>query len=507
LASIRVLTAILIFSLPTFAQGVGGKAAIGGKAGFGGGAVVGTSVTVNLGGTWPAIVDSGNQDYLFTSPLLTPAAMTAASFPSCSVYFTAVDAAHPNWGCAIFSNLTTSGVVNTQNAASGGCVGNCVLLQSGSNFGTNWTSATILINGQPFYVDSVQSTSLLTVRSGVAIGTQTGVSYSVNTSNSLLCSAFSSTVATTGWNTLTLSGCPAPSPNTWYWVGSVTDSATQANWRTADTTMPCANVTNSMQFGTQLGSFTSNSSWPASVGAGAFSDGCIAAYASITYNTTNAYTIVTSTPGTCDAAGTTCVVTTPPTGTGHGMLVYEETSTTTTAAPTNGTDTFTVVGTCPTITGGGLNHHGCFYFTPRVTAGKTSVTCNFSALNKEFCWPIEILGTISSGSVDQNCYDTVITTSSPFTGCSTGTTGQAIELIVGAAVNELAFSPTWNVPIIVPTSPWVAIGSMGAAGNSPWPLALMYQISSSTGTFAVTASNSPHVAGTDGNFTAAVTLK
>lgn len=74
---------------------------------------------------------------------------------------------------AAFPEEANNGVVSTQNAATGGCAGNCVTLISGTSF--TGQTGTIIINGVNFTISSVQSSSVLTLTT--APGTQTTVVY------------------------------------------------------------------------------------------------------------------------------------------------------------------------------------------------------------------------------------------------------------------------------------------------------------------------------------------
>src|SRR5258708_37358628 len=69
------------------------------------------------------------------------------------------------------------GTVNTQNAATGGCAGNCVTWESGSKWSTDSSlvSTLVRINGVLYVVSSIQSQTVLTLMA--APETQHAVAY------------------------------------------------------------------------------------------------------------------------------------------------------------------------------------------------------------------------------------------------------------------------------------------------------------------------------------------
>jgi hypothetical protein len=72
-----------------------------------------------------------------------------------------------------------TGTVNSTTASSGSCPANCVTWVSGATFNTNWlTGNGFTINGSPYLIQTVYSSTLLSVQS--APGTHTGVAYTAN---------------------------------------------------------------------------------------------------------------------------------------------------------------------------------------------------------------------------------------------------------------------------------------------------------------------------------------
>lgn len=80
---------------------------------------------------------------------------------------------------APISSRTATGIVNTQNTATGGCTPSagesCVSLQSGDNFNTSWPLGSLVINGTTYNVQAWNSATVATLKAQT--GTQTNVSY------------------------------------------------------------------------------------------------------------------------------------------------------------------------------------------------------------------------------------------------------------------------------------------------------------------------------------------
>lgn len=475
-------------------------------------------VTVLLGGlqvtSTNAQPDPSLQLYVTFTPLVTPATMLSPSFGKCGVYFTSPDGTNKNWGCGLWGDLATSGTVNTQNAATGGCSANCVTVASGSNFdATNWSSfgqgeLAITINGVMYTVNTVVSATVLSLNS--APGTQTGVSYIVhqpNTGTAALCTASSTTVVTTTiYNTLTPSGCPTPTTSTQYWVGAITASNTQAYGRIQGN-VPCPNTgQGSWLTAAPLANFAA---WPPSTVTvvGDQGDGCYAQYMEVSYTTTDPFIPIISAISNCDAPGTTCLIDIPTVPSGMNALIWENTSNSgaPVLTPTDGGDTFSKVGTCPTVTGGAVNWSSCLYLGT-ITAGTTRITCNYTALNKDGCDIIIYKG--GAASADTSCYDSTVTSSTPYTGCTTSTTSAANEFWVSTGFNQLGFTTGngWNAPLIYPQSSWISLGSGIVNGTGAvTPQAFMYQLVTSTGT--CTPSGTTIASGSNHIFSSCVAIK
>jgi hypothetical protein len=475
---------VCLFASAAFCQRIPGPGGVSHAAG--------TSVTANLGAPWTGTAttnDTGNKDYPFAGAFITPPTMSSTSFGPCNVNWIIPDGTNKNRGCAYYSDQVQSGTANTQNASSGSCTANCVTLTSGTS-SSYWAGGAIYLGGVPYTISSVVTSTLVQLL--LPPGTHSGISYAIHFPNAKLCAAFSSTaLGGAGWEALTPSSCPAPTAGTWYWIASVTDSATQGFLRDGNSSQfwPCPS-SNSIVFGQQLASFGSITDWPANftLSSGAFSDGCISQYATLTYTQPTGYAVVNFTRGFCDSGNTDCPTSVIPVTSGSSLLVLATTSATgaPVTAPTDGGDTFTALGSCPaTVTGGTASWSYCFYFTPRATAGTSTVTCHTTVLSKDGCFVLEIKGLLASGSYDTSCYDTAVTTTVPYTGCTTSTTSQASELWISMAYDEGFYgtTPSWSSPMFIAGGSWNLIGDGYTDGSGAGTaVGLFQQVSSSTGT-------------------------
>lgn len=90
-------------------------------------------------------------------------------------------------GSAFYIGKNASGTVNTQNAATGGCAGNCATFATGTNFANIDQYDVVYINAAVYNVCSVQSATVLTLCAPP--GTQAGVTYGARLTNSLIAGA------------------------------------------------------------------------------------------------------------------------------------------------------------------------------------------------------------------------------------------------------------------------------------------------------------------------------
>ncbi len=430
----------------------------------------GVSVSVNLGGLTQLNTDNGNALLPFVTPFTTPAGISSASFASCSAWWGAPDATNKNWGCAIYTDNSGNGTINTQNAGTGGCSANCATLVSGSNFSTGWPNTAIYISGTRFVVSSVQSSTVLTLTT--APGTQTGVTYADAVPGTLVCSAFSSTVVTSGYNTpLTLSSCPATA-STMYWVAEITVSNTQTEGTTSTFgTCPYAHIGSINKelmstTGDALASFNSNADWPSTfpfsathigdgIGNASNGNGCYTIYANLNYATTDLFSVYNLYEywqiGATQSAQTFSF---PAFAANHTIIVAAMSKTNSiNAAPTvvdNLSNTITQRGSCSiNVSAGGL----C-WFSANAATGITSVTITYNAGTHINAFVIDA-GRTAGGTLtyDTSEYDGALTPT-PFTS-GTLTTTQNPELLFGVLLNfGLNNGYETNCPLYLPSGSW-----------------------------------------------------
>lgn len=443
------------------------------------------NVTVNIGGPAASTATgllTGQASLVLANAFITPPTIGNPSWGTPQVYFATPDAGTPNWGCAVYANVHTAFTVTVAG-------GTGVTATSGA-FTASWNTPVLTISGIGYTVASFGGTTTATLTESAPNGA--GQSASIDTPGALIASAFSSTEATTGFNACPIAGLGTPSANTIYWIGAVMASNTQSLGATGSI-VPCPGQPQSAVFN-QLASFTSNGSWPANLmsggGGGAYGSGygCIAAYIPLTYTTSNKYTVISLIPGACDSGNTTCPIAIPPTQAGDGFFIFEATAAagSPVLTPTDSAgDTFAAVGGGPkTVTGGPLNYSTGMYWIDRVSSGVTSITCHTTVLDKDTCWAAEINGTIPSGSVDASCYQTATSATTPYTGCTTGTTANATELWLNIPFDAVTWgNAPWASTPFVPTGSWSLGGSAGATGgNTTTTIGIFTQTTSATGT-------------------------
>jgi hypothetical protein len=443
-------------------------------------AASGTSITANFGGTGQAGSATGNALYMVGS-LFTTGNWTS-TVNNLGVWWGAPASAE--WGLALYSDLTGTGTVNTQNAASGSCTADCVTWVSGTTFNTQWEGDQIVINGVTHIVMTVFSSTLMQLTSTVAVGNQSGVAFSAHAPGNLICSAASAGTPPSGWTTLTPSGCGTLAANTSYWATQITASNTQEQGNSAIGPGPgCSTGGYAVFSNTPLSSFTGNSSWPSNWSSYGSSDNgnCFTTYASLTYTSTQPYNIITVAAGApsatpyCSASlGPTCTLTFPPFQAGHSLIgaiqnVASGGFLTISSATDSASDTVTVNTQC----NGSGNYANCFISVPLATTGVNSLTITFSGGGHYVFVVMEVAGTLSSGSYDKSATDTALL-GTPFTSANaTGTLSQAQEFAIGQAWNDqLGASADGN-------------GTFSAGGN--WNVLYQGQNSESAGNLSNTA--------------------
>jgi hypothetical protein len=492
----RLLLALL-FPLLTMGQFVATVPAVSSPTG--------TSVTVNFGLPGASLDDVPENGIPlvveFTTSFTTPAAMTSPSWGSVGMYWISPDAAHPNWGVGLYGDASASGTVTTSGAT--------VTWSSGNTFlNTQWGTAGLAFNLCPtantcatYLISSVTDSTHLTLTTTPTTGCSSACTYQVTAPGNKICTSFSSTVATAGWNTVSLSGCGTPAASTRYWLANITQSSTQGVYTYGQ---PCEfqnGIPTSGYFQT-LGSFTSNSSWPANGSAAAIQAAgvfysCTSEYIPITYTTNNRYTIVTSASVSCDVNGATCRNFIPATPSNASVITVGGAQGNT---PFTGvvdlisgttTDTLTKRGSCPT-TNSGLSQI-CVYSIDRATSGVNQVNCTdswTSGSNKLACWVLVVVGTQST-SFDTSCYDSsnLTVTSGAFTGCTTSTTAAANELVIGVAINRNTGSCCgYSGNYLEQTGSWSNLYTGFFINNPSAPFSIFQQVLTSTGTPGVTGS-------------------
>jgi len=417
-----------------------------------------------------------------------------------NTYWSAVDNTKAE-GVALYADASATGTVTTS--------GTTVTWSAGTKFDqTDWGNGSVIVICPSactnYTISSVNGSSCgtactgITTSSTVSPACSSACPYYVANPGAKIAGFYEALgPSSTGWEAFSVSGLGTPVANTSYWLGVITVSSTQAPANSNPNWCPDGNPA-ILALGQALGSFTSASSWPAHVAPGVYGDGCISSYIDLTYTTTDSYAFVTLTFNSCDT-GTpaSCSTIIPAIGSNQSLIVdngiISPTSvvissvTDTTSGST--TDTLTKRGTCPDITSGVSNPtQQCLYSIDRATAGVTGVTSTYSATPIKAGQLIAVIAGTQSSSFDQSCYDSVVHTSVPFTGCTT-TIGQT-ELLIGAAINnsgQSCCSPyvgNW----ISPTGSWNTLMTGYTSGNSPGPMAMSWQVAAA-GSPAITATH------------------
>jgi hypothetical protein len=243
------------------------------------------SVTGNFGGTAASLVDNGNGGQAFVSGFISPPATSTVNSLSMWV------GNHQNatWGVGLYANkgLVLSSVANHSGSTTvytGTITGGGSNAYAGTAF---WISGfTHVVDNGWFTVDA-STTTTLTLENAAGIAETSAALAS--TPGAKVCGDTSATNPPNGWNALTPTGCGTLAANTIFYVASYTASATQQQG-TGDNSGACSS--------TGVGSVESASTltpWPdpfPAVGSNNTpqENGCYAAYASLTYISSAAFT-------------------------------------------------------------------------------------------------------------------------------------------------------------------------------------------------------------------------
>lgn len=331
------------------------------------------------------------------------------------------------------------------------------LLSFASQFktGSSWTS--ISFPSCSFWVDSPDTTK----NSGCAVYTD-----SATAPNTLVCGAHTGTPSS-GWNTLALSGCGTISASTNYWIAYTTESSTQGQQFMYEV---CPWTSLSTRYAA-LSSFTNPTYWPSTFPSIAGNDAlnCYAAYANVTYTTTDQYQIISM--GHLDNASncTICVTNIAPLGTGHSLILPFWNAAAAVSSVTDSASDSLTQRTAHTVSGQQI----ALYSIDRATAAASSITVNQASANPTGLY-IELAGTAST-SFDVAASDSALQ-ATPFTSAATASTAQAQEFGVGFAINTL------NNGTFAGTNGWTAIYSLPSPGGGNPDLGVFTQTFNSTGT-------------------------
>jgi hypothetical protein len=314
----------------------------------------------------------------------------------------------------------------------------------------------------------------------------------------LLCSAYSGTVATANvWNALSFSGCGTPSSSTRYWLAEVTASNTQAFIRSFSV---CAGSTSVYIASSGLGSFTSNASWPSSAStlspASDTGDTCPPAYITINYTSTASFDVIDY-EVTQYNQGTPTTIQFPTIQTGDALIVGTTTTTGVTISSVtdsiSGTteDTLSQAGTCASVTSGGED---CILYVVPATANVNEVAMTFAKGGGDYHNSDFVMEVKGLHGFDKAAYDTSYLSNTPpavFTGATTATTTHANEFCVGVLINPYAYSTNMG-GYFTGTSGWPTATTAIWSNINNWGVGLetvsagFWETVSSTGNYGVT---------------------
>jgi hypothetical protein len=481
----------------------------------------GTSVTVELGGTAANYSDleNGNSGLAEATPFITPTPSSGSVAVNSLGVFVDTPDSSATTGLSIYnanvSTLTAATVCTGTNTPTTGCLAGSVLY-AGTIAGTSGayaagqeiyiSSFTHAGNNGYFPVGAYNSAYLTLTNSGGTTETHAGQAVGVG---SLACGGkFSATPTNDVFNTIPEasltqgSACSTLSAGTQYFAVQVTSSATQNQGTSGQATCPFVGGQHSIF---ALSSTVSASTWPTNItfndsGVG-LGDGCYAAYASLTYTTTAAFTIIQA-GGAWTTTQTTNTFTIAPLQSGHNLMAATHASTN--AAPITGVVDKTSGTTHDTLTlrgGGGTDAAGYqngIWTVDGATSGVNTISATVTQgaagwhNNVEY---MEILGPNTGGSFDKSGYDTVDLTSVPFTSAvQTGTTTHATELLIGGAISE---QDCTGLPCqFTGTSGWTAVQTVMNPGTGfNFATGLFYQNVASTGAYGLSGTFNENVTG------------
>lgn len=323
--------------------------------------------------------------------------------------------------------------------------------------------------------------------------------------NNLVCGASTTTVATSGWNSIVLTGCPPTvATNTQYWVAQYTESNSQVEGTNGVNNF-CPGTPGVASFQTNV---SGNTPWPNSFPASSdVNNGCYTSYITLSYTSEQQYNVITENIQGCDVNTQDCPIFIPPVGSVDSLYVVANSDTTSGNVTNvkdsiNGTvtDTLTKIG-CATVSSAPLVQW-CLYYIDRATLGVNGIDCIFTNSGgsyKTSCGLIDVQGTIATGSIDQSGFDSVYINSQSFTSASSITTEQT-ELIMGYDSDFGQPGVQNSTEYILAGSGWNLIFTGQGAGGSPNSYAFMMQTAGAatfnlTGSFPSGAASNSHLPG------------
>jgi hypothetical protein len=163
------------------------------------------------------------------------------------------------------------------------------------------------------------------------------------------------------------------------------------------------------------------------------------------------------------------------------------------AISTSASQTPTSIGTGCAL--GSVHFCNFGYYLTSVTTGTNyldvTVSCGAGASCKGFLGVLEVQG-MTASPLDRSHFDTTFSTTASWTGGSTSATSQAVELVVGLALNGQFASPEYCSSYTV-TAPWILL-SQGMATNSALaPFVMGAYITSSTGAVSMSGTSGPNL--------------
>ena len=458
----------------------------------------GTALVGNYGGTsycntCSGSQDSGNANLAFVSYFVTPA--NTSSVASLNVWVPAA-LTSATWGLGIYADASGSGTIS--------CVATACTIISGSSYVSQWAGDPILIGGYNGTIYTISTGSGTAITLTGSAGTTGTVAFQVTTPGALVC--YQNTTGTQAFGLNTLTPSCSLSSSTAYWVTQVSNYGGGSNMEaTSSISSYCpqgsAKLITSGYATFPTGGSPWTTSWPstfpvisnANGQAGSAANGCYGAFAKINYTSSATYNVLTAAVGNADVPGTGAL-NIPAVQTGDSLWIVVDVAyvatitsvedcTGTTTSCSSSTDTVVNVG-CSAVSG---KMRACLYYIDRPTAGVNNISVAASSATKLMIYTMEVQGTAATSSSDQSCFDSTTTSSTtPYSGCTTSTTAQAVEYWIGVSTN-LSGAANYTQGSFTPTGSWNLLYNGGLPGGSnAQSFAIFNQVTSSTGTCQVT---------------------